>query len=123
MSMPYTDYKISISDVLSKDSVHYDAPGHGGRLARFTHNLHRIPSEKRFIVNMFHDATEQDRQFAERTLSNHLMLYAQSRDLARRDRRKDGTYVFSIAVGQIVGDPMVQLELEMMIDLSSAVTA
>lgn len=122
MSTYYPGYSVDISIEDSKASVHYDASARG-QLTRFTFILFRIPSQKRFLVRFFHDATDEDRKLIESKLHLQGLLFFHSRHLARRDRRSDGTYAFSIYGGALVDDPLVQLELEMMIDLTSGVSA
>ncbi|MEV7875558.1 hypothetical protein [Microbacterium sp. NPDC089188] len=118
---PYAGHTVKIDTRESTTSVHYDTATNGA-LARFTYRLFRIPSERLLIVRYFHDATMEDRQHAEQALHIQGALFYQNRSEAQRRKRPDGTFVFRIIGGRIVDDPLVQLELEMMIELSSGVS-
>ncbi|MGN7969324.1 hypothetical protein [Microbacterium sp. 22296] len=116
----YAGYLIEVSPTDSPSNVHY-AEAANAQLVRFTHRIFRIPSQRRFIVRHFHDATAADRAETERTLLLTGELFHRYRHIARRTRRPDGTFHFRMVAGPMVQDPLLQLELEMMIDLSSGV--
>jgi len=121
MNNPYSEYTVSVDPVEAKTSVHY-GEAVNGRLARFTYRLFRIPSQKRLVVRHFHDATPEDRQHTEGGMQLQGALFYQSRHAANRHRRPDGTFAYHIIGGRFVDDPLVQVELEMMIDLSQALS-
>ncbi|KTS09908.1 hypothetical protein [Microbacterium testaceum] len=116
---PYTGYTVKVDTRESTTSVHYDTATNGA-LARFSYRLFRIPSERLLVVRYFHDATSDDRQHAERRMHVQGALFYQNRAEAQCRRRPNGTYVFRIIGGRIVDDPLVQLELETIIDCSQA---
>lgn len=118
----FAGYTVEIDSEDSKTSVLY-RPTSDGRLARFTYRAFRIPSQRRFVIRHFHDATAADRAETEEFAPLIGALYNRNRNVVTRYRRNDGTYGFVLIGGTFVDDPLVQLELEMMIDLSSGVSA
>ena len=95
-----------------------------GMVVRFSGMYSRIPSRKVFRLRMKYDATEKERAIAKRVLE--LMPageWARIPDLWEKRRYgSDGRWCFSQTRGSFVDDPLVQLELEMMIDDAADVT-
>lgn len=120
----YGGYTVYVDPVESKSSVFYtgSAPD-ASELVRITYRIFRTPSAKRFVLRHFHNATEVDRVFAEKHPREVGLFFRANEHVARRSRRTDGTYTFTIAAGRKVDDPLQQLELEMMIDNVTEVTA
>lgn len=117
----YAGYTIEVDPVDSPSRVRYaEAPN--GRLARFTHRIFRIPSQRRFIVRHFQDSTPADRAHTMRALILTGEVFYKNRHISTRSRRSDGTWSYRLISGPWVEDPFAQLELEMMIDQTSGVT-
>jgi hypothetical protein len=117
----YSGYSIEVSPIDSATRTHY-AEAANGRLTRFTHRILRIPSQRRFVVRHFHDATPSDRAHTMKALFLTGELFYEYRHIARRYRRPDGTYGYQLIAGPMPDDPFAQLELEMIIDQASGVT-
>lgn len=121
----YDDYTVEIGPTNSTST--FTEPD-AGDVRRVYYWVFRVPSQKRFIVRPFHDASAGD--MADLTCklkSGRIPSGWRGAEYKgkghRRRRRADGTYEFYAAFGRILDDPLMQLELEMMIDLGSDVTA
>ncbi len=91
-----------------------------GRWVRYHCRIFRVPSRREFALRHCVDATEHDRRQAEKALmSMPSGGWARFGDRWLRRRSSHGNYyVWSVFVGRYIDDPLVQLELEMMIDQS-----
>lgn len=114
-----------------EQTVYYDENQRGTMLLRMHFRLARVTSRPGvFVVSHFRDATAADRRSATERVSGmgspeqtFARWKARGVDVDRvrysADRRSWMEYV---PMGDPVDDPMLQLELEMMIDLHSRVT-
>lgn len=115
----YADYDVEIREARrSKVRVLVDE---GGVVMRIHTVVKRIPSEKKFVVLHLIGRTDEERAFGERYGAalprGHWARYGKW----SKRRRPDGTYYFEQLVGIAAPDPLVQLELELMIDAGSEV--
>ena len=97
----------------------------GPRVVRVFYRVVRIPSRRLFQVQLMPGATPQERAWVSRTL--HLVpsdfeMYEEAYALKRRSPSGE-FYYWSLVMGFPLDDPMMQLELEMMIDQDQDVHA
>ncbi|WP_454113344.1 hypothetical protein [Microbacterium maritypicum] len=122
-SAPYADYTVRIGDEYPLD-VYYDEDVEGDRLLRVHARVSRTPSRKEFVLRPLRGATDADRARLERWADTIRRLF-RSCDVAgvpyRKWNRAGQCWIFVIYLGTPVEDPLVQLELEMMIDLDSEI--
>lgn len=92
--------------------------------AKFYYRIYRVPSRKEFVLRMAADANTRERTHAEKVLAQ-----MPSGAWAKFDpnswlkhRAQEGYWYWKLIGGDNLDDPFVQLELEMMIDLSAGVT-
>lgn len=83
---------------------------------RIHYRVYRIPSRKVFLVCNFVGSTGRDRAEVDLHLPQIPAMFASIADRARRIRARDGHWFWTWPFGTPVEDPLVQLELEMMID-------
>lgn len=115
----YRDYTVRIGADYPKDVFYeYDHP----TPLRVHYGVIRVPSKKEFIVRNFHDATARDRAEVERELPEIPYTWAAVERRIPKQRAKSGVWFWAWAFGTPTDDPFVQLELEMMIDLSQGVS-
>jgi hypothetical protein len=116
----YADYDVEIREARkSKVRVVVD----GDVVMRVHTVVQRIPSEKKFVVLHLIGRTEKERVFGE-----HYGALLTRGHWARyghwfKRRRVNRSYLFEQLVGLTAADPLVQLELEMLIDATSEVRA
>ena len=110
----YSHYTAEVHESVNK--VYFQDTDEG--LARFIVTIARIPSTKKFIVYTRIGCSTEDKMFAER-----LALALPHGEWARvpehwfKRRRASGPgYKYLQTRGGVVGDPLIQLELEMLID-------
>lgn len=116
----YADYSVHVGADYPKDVYYeYDHP----TPLRLHYGVIRVPSRKEFIVRNFRDATARDRTETERELPKIPITFAAVERRIPRQRMKNGRWFWAWAFGTPAEDPLVQLELEMMIDLGSDVSA
>lgn len=117
----YADYTVELRP--SKLPVEIEVID--GVIYRWWSQVNRIPSAKKFVVYTFAGSTEQEAAAAKR-LGDAMPRgeWARSPDPWTRYGGGGDPVRFSQARGDVMPDPLVQLELEMMIDLAneSAVT-
>ncbi|MFZ4894654.1 hypothetical protein ACL9RL_09405 [Plantibacter sp. Mn2098] len=83
--------------------------------------IERIPSRKQFIVYVLQGASAADRRTAEKLapmLARGWWAYVP--DGWFRWRNPDGAYRYWQLRGELLDDPLMQLELEMMIDATTS---
>lgn len=117
----YDDYSIEISPKVAPIGV-WTEP-RGVDVLRVHYRVFRIPSEKRFVVHRFRDANAEDDAYLESSIARGVIAASwrggeKSGAGYRRIRRSNGTYSFRGHFGRLLDDPMMQLELEMMLDTS-----
>ncbi|MFJ4255176.1 hypothetical protein [Microbacterium sp. NPDC090003] len=115
---PYADYTVRIGEEFPLD-VYYDE-NLRGELLRIHHRVSRTPSRREFVVRPLRGATSDDRADIEEEIRNLRRVFRKcDRDgvPSRKWNRAGRFWFFVIYLGSIVNDPLVQLELEMMIDL------
>ncbi|KAA9134843.1 hypothetical protein [Microbacterium caowuchunii] len=91
---------------------------------RYHYRVFRVPSQQRFTLRHCADATPADRERAERVLASlpaggWATLAAWGELQARAGDGAPCTYLW---LGSRLDDPLMQLELEMMLDLASELT-
>lgn len=119
----YSDYTIRFGESRRRCEI---TESLSGSLMKVTHTLNRIPSTREFLVWHRIDATPEERtrteqaNFARRfaTIESH-----PDRLVARLKINDRGTkpIAFQFFSGDPIDDPLIQLELEMMIDIGSEV--
>lgn len=121
----YADYSVVVRQD-SVVSVKYTDGANGG-IVRAIYDVARIPSRRQFVISMRADATDADRRHLAATLPGIASLASRAESVhpehvAKRKIAVDGGRIFAFVftAGLRVDDPLVQLELEMMIDDSSA---
>ncbi len=114
---PYADYTIQRKDggkVVYSESALYPE-----LTVRCFYRIVRIPSTKTLIVYTFIDANDQEREWVENALERgnigRIFRQWENAGFTHRRRRKDGTYQFSATGGGALDDPLIDLELEMML--------
>lgn len=117
----YSGYDVEIREARrSKVRVFVDSEG---IVMRVHTVVKRIPSEKKFVVLHLIGRTDDERVFGERygdaLTRGHWARYGKW----LKRRRPEGTYYFEQMVGVPAPDPFMQLELELMIDATTEVTA
>lgn len=93
-----------------------------GEVIRLNCRAHRVPALKKFIVYAYIGADAEDISFAERwARALPRGAWAQFPDLWFRRKSNKGKWYWSQEVGRVAPDPLVQLELEQIIDMDSEV--
>lgn len=119
----YADYTVQYRDAKA-NSAH---PGvdENGDVIRWLFQIHRVPSEKVFVVFIYQGATTAEVEQIERdcaALPNG--EWSRFPDRWHRSNYRSSSRVFYRQTrGFRAPDPLAQLELEMMIDATSEVTA
>jgi len=112
----YSDYDTEVRQSSGNRVFYSDVDG---VLHRFHVTIARIPSTKRFVIYTLIGCTEEEREYAQflaRTLPHG--EWARFPDFWFKRRRVAGPgYKFTQRRGERVADPLMQLELEMLIDL------
>jgi len=117
----YADYEVEIRPAQAN---HVRVRVENGEVVRFFTRAHRVPSLKKFIVFTYIGATADDvRRTEQWARSLPAGGWARFPDLWFRKRSKSGTWFWKQEYGHIAPDPLVQLELEMLIDATSEVHA
>ncbi|MGG7307545.1 hypothetical protein ACQXVK_10175 [Curtobacterium sp. AB451] len=95
-----------------------------GTVIRWTHQVHRIPTERMFVVWVYQGATDREIEDIRRACALlPVGEWARFPDHWRRSAyRRTGRCFYRQNRGVIADDPFAQLELEFMIDASSEVT-
>lgn len=117
---PYYGWKVREGADMGRE-VFYTENREETCLIRVHYRYAKVPAHKVFTIRHLKGATDEDREIAMKSFEELPEVF---RDLERggkphRAMNKQGRYwVFSFAMGRRVEDPLIQLELEMMIDLS-----
>lgn len=114
---PYAGYTVRIGDEFPRDVFYTDSTA--GTLMRAHFRVSRVPSRQEFVVRPLRGATAAD--LAEMTAKiasiRQTFRSAELKGVARRLWKREGQYwFFYVYMGTPCDDPLVQLELEMMID-------
>ena len=121
-AVPRDGWSVRVGSDL-REEVYYDSNASRTALLRVHFRIARIPSRRRYQLQHLHGSTDADRAEA---LSYLPDLPATFDRLATAGHSQsflpsDGVFWEGIWLGTPVEDPLIQLELEMMIDLSSGV--
>jgi hypothetical protein len=99
----------------------------GRGLMRIHCRASRTPSKREFVIRSFSGATEEDRAKQLKLMSRIHRTFEQAEatpGIVQRVLNRAGRYwIYVIWPGSPIEDPLIQLELEMMIDLHSEVSA
>lgn len=120
MSGKYRDYDVVVGEDFPRD-CHYRDDALDRGLLRVHYRVTRLPSQKLITLRHLRDASPTERAAAERKLphlSDTFALWEARTNAVRRGRYAQNTRcaIFVVMCGTPVEDPLVQLELEMMID-------
>lgn len=110
---------MEVGDDLSRN-VYYDENVQG-EVLRVHYRIYRSPSKRTYRLRHLHDATDAERAQAMKDFHNLHELFDSLEAMGHAFRhlnRRDRTWFFVIGMGTPVEDPLIQLELEMMIDLT-----
>lgn len=114
----YANYTIRVGEDDLNQRVSYREAAAGG-LLRVHYRVSRVPSRQEFVLRHCVDATAADRAQAVDRLDRLPSAFAnwEKADVVWRRKARIGGYWFFYAfAGTPVDDPLVQLELEMLID-------
>lgn len=124
---PYAGYRVVVSLSDDPKRVHYAESVDGGSLLRVHYRVTRIPSRRTFMIHHLAGSTDADRDAAVRRISSIARCFAacEAAGAVRRTRMATdrAKWIFFAFGGQPVADPLVQLELEMMIDSAGMLSA
>jgi hypothetical protein len=117
----YADYDVEIRPARN-NQVRVDVMD--GEVIRVCTRAHRVPALKKFVVYVYIGADAADVTFIEKwSRSLPRGGWAKFADHWRRRKSKNGRWKYVLEVGRVAPDPFAQLELEMMIDATSEVSA
>lgn len=120
----YADYTVEVDVVDSTSRIWYE--DRGPDVLKVHYRVFRIPSRRAFVIRHFAAATATDRGEAEAMAPRIPRLFEAWEGAGRATKRRHptkGHYYWSVAAGTFIDDPLVQLELEMMIDRGAEVDA
>lgn len=119
-----TNYSVRVGDDDENDA-YYSTSDDGKTTIRIYYRISRIPSRKEFVVRPLGGATTAEREDLQASLAEipHLFAYWESRGFVRKTKAVGGYWFWYVYCGRTLDDPLLQLELEAMIDetLSSTV--
>ncbi len=117
----YSGYEVHISNRTRSAPVRYEP--FGSATLKVVYTVWRVPSQRRFVVALREGTTPEDLAYIlsiRSSIAERFHLWEDSvPEAVRKLRRPDGTYCYMASSGPLCDDPCVQLELEMMIDLST----
>lgn len=115
----YANYTVRIGEDLQRHVTYEESAA--GRLMRVHHRISRVPSRQEFVLRHFADATVEDRFDAESRIARIPVTFFnwEQAGVVYRKKAAAGYWFFYARAGRPVNDPLVQLELEMMIDLDA----
>lgn len=119
----YANYSVEVDDVESATAPWYE--DRGTQMLKVHYRVFRIPSKKKLILRHFAGSTSEDRAEAQSILPKLQRAFEiwENEAKARRRKHSTGGYIyFTIPAGHLVEDPLVQLELEMMLDNNATVS-
>lgn len=122
-SSKYHGYTVRIGDDYPRTPyVDEDILGRG--LMRVHCRVSRTPSKREFVVRSFSGSTDAERAGAAKLVHRVHRMFERaeaSGGVSRVLNREGRFWVYYILPGSPIEDPLIQLELEMMIDLGSGV--
>lgn len=98
----------------------------GRGFLRVHYRVTRTPSKREFVLRHLTGSTIDERARARRVMANvaNWFARAEARGAACQHLNRAGRFwIYSVYAGTPLNDPLIQLELEMMIDLHSEVSA
>lgn len=110
----YQDYTCRIGEDLPGKMFFEEV---NGQLVRFYCQFYRVPSRKEFVLRFYAGADVEDRRRGERMLRRMPEWTEFPTETWFKRRHSAGYYFWKLVIGRPVENPLVQLELEMMIDL------
>ena len=121
----YTDYTVVMKD--DAGAVFYSPCVQDESLTlRCVYSICRVPSTKEIIVRCKRGITDQERvavsKLVDRGIVRSTLYEAERLGATFRKRREDGTYKIYGHFGKALSDPLIDLELQMIIDAGSSVT-
>lgn len=126
MSAKYRDYEVILGEDFPRD-CHYAENAVGTNLLRVHFRVTRLPSQKLITVRHLRDATAAERRSVERLIPGMRKSFERWEQInaVRRGRyaKNPRCAIFVAMCGTAVEDPLVQLELEMMIDTTVPASA
>jgi hypothetical protein len=119
----YSDYSTTVDRAWRTTSVIEEMDD--GTYAKFFYRILRIPSRKEFVLRLCPDTTPQEAEYALKTLNSMpdggWAIF--DPEFWFKRRWAAGHYSWHIFGGLRIDDPLIQLELELMIDLTNEVTS
>lgn len=109
----YDDYSVRLCGDGQHEAFYC---GDGPNVMRLFYRIIRVPSQQEFRVRLMPGANDKERVWVERHLHQIPDTFAQFEYLTRKQRLASGKYAWSLCCGFYIADPIMQLELEMMID-------
>lgn len=118
----YADYTTVVAEDTDYGSVIDQLDD--GTWAKFYYRIFRVPSSKEFTLRMCRDATPREREHAARVLESMPSGgWSKFRpEVWFKRRSPKGYFHWHVFGGEPLEDPLVQLELELMIDLEEAMS-
>lgn len=115
----YADYTFKVGSDIPRDGWYEQRDA--GRVLKIHYRAYRVPSKREFGIRHYAWSTETERAEGVRML--HLLPRIfwlwESDGRARKRRHPDGHYYWTAPCGSFLDDPLIQLELEMMLGDSS----
>lgn len=116
----YADYAVKIVESSERSFIIDGSSPHGTtNPMRAMYRIERIPSRKRFVVVLFADIDDKHRRQAEQVaarLASGYWAEFPARFWFRRKYLNTGRLYFRLHCGSAVEDPLIDLELQMMLD-------
>lgn len=117
----YANYEHKVGNDIDRDGwyEHRD----GGSVLKVHYRAYRLPSENAFYIRHYRWSSDTERAEAERVLRILPRIWPlwESDGRARKRRHPDGYYYWTAPCGTLLDDPLIQLELEMMLDNNAPV--
>ncbi|WP_223626754.1 hypothetical protein [Microbacterium sp. EST19A] len=111
----YANYDFEIGNDIPKPGWYEDR---NGSVLKIHYRVYRVPSLRKFVLRNYAPSTATERAEAERMLKHMPRLFElwEADGRARKRRHTKGHYYWTAPCGSFLDDPLVQLELEMMLD-------
>ncbi|WP_394279835.1 hypothetical protein [Microbacterium sp.] len=123
-STRYSDYTATIGSDYTSDCYYEEYVNDPSLTIRVFYTVTRIPSRKEFVIRFLRNATPDDRTLITKRLLPRVAHFFSKWEgtmpggIARARVPGATAWQYRITMGKAVNDPLVQLELEMMIDLT-----
>ncbi|MDJ1115397.1 hypothetical protein [Microbacterium dauci] len=127
-STRYSDYTVTIGEDYKTDCYYTEFVNDPSLTIRVFYTVTRIPSRKEFVIKFLRNVTPDERALITKKLLPRAAYFFSKwertmRGGIARERVPGSTaWQYRVAMGKAVSDPLVQLELEMMIDLTREVS-